>query len=285
MYFLGIDAGGSTCRARLTDKDGAIIGQGKAGPANARIGTEKVFVAIEEAYHLAMADAGLSAADSPRIQAGMGIAGINRIGAKEALLAMGFPFATVIINTDGYIANIGAHGGQDGGIVIIGTGSIALGYVEGRDVKVGGYGFPISDEGSGAYIGLQAIRKTLRAADGRHKHSDLTQALFSRYDNQTDRIVSWMDKATATDYATLAPLVTQAAKEGDHHGRAITQHAAHHIEMMIRALYKAGIPRCALLGGLSGLISPWLSPDVRAMLVEPMGDALDGALQMARQTL
>jgi len=59
----------------------------------------------------------------------MGIAGINRIGAKEALLAKGFPFASVIINTDGVIANIGAHGGQDGGIVIIGTGSIALGHV------------------------------------------------------------------------------------------------------------------------------------------------------------
>ncbi len=283
MFFLGIDAGGSTCRARLTDKAGTIIGHGKAGPANARIGTDKVFAAIEEAYQLAMADAGLSPADSPRIRAGMGIAGINRIGAKEALLAKGFPFASVTINTDGYIANIGAHGGQDGGIVIIGTGSIALGQVAGRDIKVGGYGFPISDEGSGAYIGLQAIRKTLRAADGRSEHSDLTRALFHRYDNQTDQVVSWMDTATATDYATLAPMVTQAAKEGDHHGRVITQHAGHHIEMMIRALYKAGIPRCALLGGLADLILPWLSPDVRAMLVAPLGDALHGALQMARQ--
>ncbi|MDQ7078655.1 MAG: BadF/BadG/BcrA/BcrD ATPase family protein [Robiginitomaculum sp.] len=170
-----------------------------------------------------------------------------------------------------------------GGIVIIGTGSIAFGHVEGKDVKVGGYGFPISDEGSGAYIGLQAIRKTLRAADGRCKHSDLTRTLFRRYDNQTDQVVGWMDTATATDYATLAPMVTQAAKEGDYHGRVITQHAAHHIEMMIRALYKAGIPRCALLGGLADLILPWLSPDVRATLVAPKGDALDGALQMARQ--
>ncbi|PHS28806.1 MAG: N-acetylglucosamine kinase [Robiginitomaculum sp.] len=283
MYFLGIDAGGSTCRARLTDKGGTVIGQGKAGPANARIGTDEVFAAIEEAYHQAITEAGLNPADRARIRAGMGIAGINRIGAKEMLLAKGFPFASVIINTDGYIANIGAHGGEDGGIVIIGTGSIALGHVKGKDFKVGGYGFPISDEGSGAYIGLQAVRKTLRAADGRIEHSDLTRDLFRRFEDQTDLVVGWMDRATATDYATLAPLVTQAAKDGDHHGRVITQHAAHHIEMMIRALYKAGIHRCALLGGLSDLITPWLSPDVRAMLVEPKGDALDGALQMARQ--
>jgi glucosamine kinase len=93
-----------------------------------------------------------------------------------------------------------------------------------------------------------------------------------------------MDQACATDYATLAPLVAQAAKDGDHHGRVITQHAAHHIEMMVRGLFKAGIPRCALLGGLADLMTPWLSPDVRAMLVEPAGDALDGALQMARHS-
>ncbi|PHS21666.1 MAG: N-acetylglucosamine kinase [Robiginitomaculum sp.] len=282
-YFLGIDAGGSTCRARLSDEAGAIIGQGKAGPANARIGIDKVFCAIEHAYNLAIEDAKLDQHQIASIRAGMGIAGINRIGAKEALLTKGFPFASVIINTDGYIANIGAHGGKDGGIVIIGTGSIALGHVMGADIKIGGYGFPISDEGSGAYIGLQAIRKTLHAADRRSEHSDLTRTLFNRFENQTDLVVRWMDGATATDYAALAPLVTQAAKDGDPHGRVITQHAAHHIEMMIRALYKAGVPRCALLGGLSALIMPWLSPDVRAMLVEPAGDALDGALQMAHQ--
>jgi glucosamine kinase len=68
---------------------------------------------------------------------------------------------------DAVIACIGAHGGRDGGIVIIGTGSAGLALVEGRVVKVGGYGFPISDEASGADLGLQALRMALRAHDGR----------------------------------------------------------------------------------------------------------------------
>ena len=65
------------------------------------------------------------------------------------------------------IACLGAHGGRDGGIVIAGTGSVGLAMVNGREFRIGGYGFPISDEGSGAEIGLHAIRLALRAHDKR----------------------------------------------------------------------------------------------------------------------
>ena len=198
--------------------------------------------------------------------------------------AQAFPFQSTIIHNDAYIANLGAHSGQDGGVVIVGTGSIAIGRVEGVDVRAGGYGFPISDEGSGAYIGLQAIRITLRASDGRISHSELTQDLFQKYNCQTHEIVSWMDKAKAADYAALAPIVLQAAEKGDRHGRLITRHAANHIDVMVRSLYNAGVPRCALLGGLAASIEPWLAPDIRTELVTPEGDALDGALLLARQT-
>jgi glucosamine kinase len=285
MYFLGIDAGGSTSRARLTDEAGAIIGQGTAGPANTRIGIKKVFSTIQDAYNQAIDEAKLDDDAVASIHAGMGVAGINRAGAKEALQAQPFPFRSIVITTDSIIANLGAHGGQDGGVVIVGTGSIAIGCSAGQDIRIGGFGFPVSDEGSGAYIGLQAIRKTLRASDGRIEHSGLTRDLLRRFDHQIYTIVGWMDNANATDYAALAPLVLQAANAGDRHGHTIISHSAHHIEMMVRGLYNANISRCALLGGLSGPILPWLSPDVRAMLVKPKGDALDGALQLARHNL
>ena len=71
------------------------------------------------------------------------------------------PFASVRFISDGLAACLGAHGGADGAIVVAGTGSIGVGLIGGRELRFGGYGFPISDEGSGADIGLQAIRLAL----------------------------------------------------------------------------------------------------------------------------
>lgn len=284
MYFLGIDAGGSKCRARLTDASGHVIGHGLSGPANVRIGVPKVFAAIVDAYSQATKQAKLDAQAIASIHAGIGIAGIGREGAKEELQAQPFPFHTIKINSDGYIANMGAHSGRDGGIVVIGTGSIAVGREAGKDIQIGGYGFPISDEGSGAYIGLQAIRMTLRASDGRIAHSSLTDDFLQKFNNETRSIVGWMDKANATDYASLAPLVVQAAEAGDEVGRVILEKAASHIEMMVQGLLQAGVPHCALTGGLSKSLEPWLSSEIQAKLVMPDGDALDGALWLARHS-
>jgi glucosamine kinase len=281
--YLGIDAGGTHCRARLTDHSGAVIGQGVSGPANVNIGIANVFSAIQDAYQQAIAEAKLGAQDIAAIRAGIGVAGLGREGAKQDLQAQAFPFRSTRIHNDAFIANMGAHTGRDGGIVIVGTGSIAIGRVKDKDVRAGGYGFPVSDEGSGAYIGLQAIRITLRTSDGRISHSELTQHLFEKYNNQTHEIVRWMDQATAADYAALAPIVLQAAESGDRHGRLITRHSANHIDSMVRSLFNAGVPRCALLGGLAASIEPWLAPDIRAEIIKPEGDALDGALLLARQ--
>lgn len=282
MYFLGIDAGGTKTKARLTDRTGATIGEGVSGPGNIRMGTPKVFASISDAYAQAIESAGLSSDQVATIRAGLGVAGLGRPGGLETLEAQPFPFQNTIIVNDARIANIGAHGGGDGGIVIIGTGSIGIARVKEKDIRVGGYGFPISDEGSGAYIGLQAIRITLRASDGRLEHSDLTRAVFEKFDRDTQAIVNWMDSATATEYATMAPEVVNAAEAGDYHGRLITSHAAWHIEIMVRALFGFDVPRVTLVGGLAQRVEPWMSPDIRLKLSLPKGDALDGALWVAR---
>ncbi len=282
---MGVDAGGSKCSARLADASGHIIGRGLSGPANINTGIGNVFSTILEATSQAISEAKLDTQAIPTIRASIGVAGIGREGAKAALQAQEFPFHSTNIYTDGFIANTGAHSGADGGIVIIGTGSIAIGRLGGKNIRIGGYGFPISDEGSGAYIGLRAIRITLRASDGRILHSDLTRQLFQKFGRKTHGIIAWMDKATAADYAVLAPIVVEAAEAGDRQGRMIIRHAANHIDLMVCGLYKSGVPRCALLGGLAPKIKPWLSPDTSAKLVKPDGDALDGALWLARQGL
>src|SRR5262249_33462704 len=164
-------------------------------------------------------------------------------------------------------ACLGAHADRDGGIVIVGTGSIGFALVGGREARVGGYGFPISDEGSGADLGLHAIRLALRAFDERAVGSGLTREVMLRFHNDPYEAVAWMDRATATDYATFAPLVMRHADAGDSVARRIVRDAAEQIDELVRRLADYGAGRVALLGGLASPMQPWLAPDVQRRLV------------------
>jgi glucosamine kinase len=148
---------------------------------------------------------------------------------------------------------------------------------------VGGYGFPISDEGSGADLGLRAIRLALRALDDRAEASQLTAEILGRFHDEPFEVVAWMDRATATDYANFAPLVMRHADQGDPVGRRIVQAGAKQIDDLVRVLTERGAPRVALIGGLANAIEAWLTPDVRRCLSPPEGDAISGAIILAHQ--
>jgi glucosamine kinase len=263
--FVGVDGGGTGCRARIVDADGSLLGTGIAGPAALRIGVDRALAEVEKAA--------------------VGLAGIGRKGVLEQLEQRPHPFRSVIYAHDATIACIGAHGARDGGIVIVGTGSVGFAVVGGHEVRVGGYGFPISDEGSGADLGLHAIRLALRAYDERAVETSLTRDVMMRFHNDPFEVVAWMDHATATDYATFAPLVMRHADAGDPVARRIVRDAAEQIDELVRRLFECGASRIALLGGLASSMEPWLAPDVQRRLVPVEGDALDGALHLARRAV
>ncbi|RYY43692.1 MAG: ATPase [Sphingomonadales bacterium] len=280
-YFLGIDAGGSHCRSRLADDTGHILGEAEGGPANTRVGIEMLHATLDEVAHAAIAAAGLDTAAVATIRAGMGIAGIGRTGLREQIEALPFPFASAAFATDAVIANLGAHAGQDGATLIIGTGSVAMVSTGGRNFTIGGYGFPISDEGSGAALGLSAMRHALRALDGRSEPTALSKALTADFAHDTAQAVAWMDVATPRDYAAFAPLVMDYAEAGDTIARSIVEDAVSHIERFIETIFARGAERCALAGGLSARIQPWLRARTVERLSAPVTDPLDGALLLA----
>ncbi|MCP8936969.1 N-acetylglucosamine kinase [Alsobacter sp. SYSU M60028] len=281
--FIGVDGGGTGCRARVEDAEGNVRGAGISGPATTRLGFDQAMESIETAMQGALEEAGQKPEDRASIHVGIGLAGLGRKGAREALEARPHAFASVSFATDGLIACLGAHSGQDGGIVIVGTGSFGLARVAGQEIRLGGYGFPISDEGSGADLGLQSIRLALRAYDGRLDSTPLLADVLARFGGDPAEAVAWMDKASATEYATFAPLVMRHADNGDPAGRRIVQGAAEQIDGLVRALVERGAPRIALIGGLSSAIEPWLAPDVRRKLKPVDSDAVSGAILMARE--
>jgi glucosamine kinase len=283
--FVGVDGGGTGCRARIEDSEGRLLGTGIAGPAALRIGVDRALAEVEKACCGAIEEAGLGADALNSLHAAVGLAGIGRRGAIEQIALQPHPFRSVVYAHDATIACIGAHGARDGGIVIVGTGSVGFALVGGREIRVGGYGFPISDEGSGADLGLHTIRLALRAYDERAVATSLTRDVMMRFHNDPFEAVAWMDQATATDYATFAPLVMRHADAGDPVARRIVRDAAEQIDELVRRLVECGAPRVALLGGLASSMQPWLAPDVQRRLVPIEGDAVDGALHLARRAV
>ena len=283
--FVGVDGGGTGCRARIEDAAGGLLGTGIAGPAALRLGIDRALTEVEKACHAAIQEAGLNSNVLSSVHAAIGLAGVGRKGALEQLTLRQHPFRSVVYVNDATIACIGAHGGRDGGIVIVGTGSVGLAVVGGREIRVGGYGFPISDEGSGADLGLHAIRLALRAYDERAVGTTLTRDVMTRFHNDPFEAVAWMDQATATDYATFAPLVMRHADAGDSVARRVIRDAAEQVDDLVRRLCECGASRVALLGGLASSMQPWLAPDVQRRLVPIEGDAVDGALRLARRAV
>jgi glucosamine kinase len=239
--------------------------------------------AVRTASMAAAIDAGLLPTALAQTTAGVGLSGIDRKGAREALLSFPHPFRKVVYASDATVACLGAHSGRDGGIVVVGTGSVGFATVKGRELRIGGYGFPISDEGSGADLGLQAVRLALRAHDGRARPTSFLLEVMGRLGPDPFTLIAWAEQATATEYASLAPVTLSHAEAGDPFAEEIVAEGARHVDVLIRSLVEFGAPRISLLGGLASRLVQWLSPDVLHVLSPPEGDAVAGALLLARR--
>lgn len=282
ILLLGIDGGGSRCRARLCTMAGTKLGEGSGGPANIRHGVEQSFVSILQATTRCMSAAGLSPRDLKRIVACLALAGASEPPLLDAARRHRHPYRAAVFVTDAQAACIGAHGGRDGGIIVVGTGSIGWAEVDGRQHRVGGWGWPVSDEASGAWLGCEALRRTLWAHDGRTVWTPLLTALFARFRSSPHAIVRWMTSALPGDFARLAPAVVEHAAAGDPVAVELLQLAGGHVDALAQRLLAFGVDRLALVGGLAASIEPWVADATRQHLVAPLDDAVAGALQLAR---
>lgn len=289
---MGVDGGGTKCRARVAegvgDGDSAggssrALGEGVGGPANIWRDPVLAMGSVVEASRAALRAAGLAEGALAEIHAGLGLAGAGQQSAIERFAALPHPFASISVETDAYAAWLGAFGGQDGGIVIVGTGSCGLACVGGIKTYVGGFGAEISDEGSGAAIGREAIRRALWAADGRAPMTGLAAALLASFEGGREPIIEWARAAGPLDFARYAPLVLEHARTGDALGVALAREAAGEIARIAERLLSVGAPAIALLGGLAEPLLPWLPASLTARLVAPRADAMEGAILMAKR--
>jgi glucosamine kinase len=285
ILYLGVDGGGTGCRARLVDAAGTVLGEGKAGAANIRLGLDVSWRQILLAADQALDQAGLDRTALPRIHAGLGLAGITGPADAARVVAAAPNFAGVAAETDAHTACLGAFGGRDGAILILGTGSAGYAIVDGVSHPIGGWGFEISDDGSGAQLGREAVRAAVRAYDGLGPASNFTLAIMARLGGHPPDVVAWVNGAKPGDYGSMAPLVLDFARRNDPVAVDLVRQAAGHVENFIRRLVALGAGRVALMGGLGPVLEDWLDDKSRGVLAAAEGDAMDGAVLLARRVI
>jgi glucosamine kinase len=259
-----------------------VLGEGAGGPANVRFGLEETFGAVVRAAAQCLHAAGLPPSALGRTVACLALAGASEPAHLKAARVHRHPFRAAVVTSDAHAACLGAHGGEDGGVIIVGTGTIGWAIVAGREHRVGGWGFPASDEGSGAWLGCEAVRRVLCAHDGRIAWTPLLAELFAAFRCDPHALVRFSLQARPRDFGRLAPAVVEHARRGDPAGRELMQLAAGHVDALARRLIAFGAARLCLAGGLAEAIVPWLVDETRRGLTAPRGDALSGALGLAR---
>jgi glucosamine kinase len=281
--FLGIDAGGTHCRARLVDANGKVLGTGHAGPANLTIGIAKAHRAILGASRQAFAMARLGRPAMRRTHAGIGIAGVDDPGRARKIEACRFAFASVTIRSDAEAACIGAHGGADGGVLVLGTGSNGLVRKKGRLYRVSGGGFLVSDLASGAVVGHAAVRQAMSAHQGVIKASPLTRRIMRRFGNDPLKLLAWATAATPARWGEFAPLVFTAADDADPVAVRLLADATADVVRMLDRMIGLGARRIAMVGGLAEGYARRLPRRFARVIVAPRHDALTGAIDLARE--
>lgn len=282
--FLGVDGGATRSRGRLEDAKGTVLATAMAGPANVHRDRDGACRSIEALAHDCLQSAGLRRSAITETYAGLGLAGLGQQRDRERMAQWRHPFLGVSLTTDAHVACLGAFGGRKGTALVVGTGSCAVALVGARTRRVGGWGFPISDGGSGAWLGLRAIQHALAVHDGVVAAEDpLSETVLDRFENDPEEIVAWARTARPSAFAELAPLVVDAAGAGVGSADAILSEGGRLLSDLARAALIEGSEGLAVLGGLSATMTPYLDPGLQARIIQPKDTAEAGAVLLAKE--
>lgn len=299
-YFLGVDGGASKTAAVVIDEKGEPLGQGLAGGSNhLRVGLDIATRNIERAVNIALVEAGMAIREVE--YAYCGIAGSDHKDHHERVveaLRIFFPRGNFVVDNDARIALTGAIGFGSGVVVISGTGSVAFGRnAEGKELRAGGWGPTIGDEGSGFSIARDGLTAIVRAYDGRGPATRMTDLLRDGWDISNPADLPRFVYAPSThhdDIARYGKLVIDAAGESDRVALDILDHAGRELaECVIAVARRLGMSSeefpVACVGGAfrAGelLLAPFrdqLARELpRARLTSPLHTPVEGAAMMA----
>jgi glucosamine kinase len=282
-FFIGVDGGGSGTRVRIERSNGVPVGEGDSGPSGLLHGIKNAWHSVEDAAAKAFKAGGLDVPPRGMIAIGLGLAGVHNPQWAGSFVEANPGYGAVALETDAYTTVLGAHGGQPGAIIALGTGSVGeVLLADGTRREVGGWGFPAGDEAGGAWLGLAAVNHVQQVLDGRVQGGAFASAVAVACGGERHAIQVWLANATQTSYARLAPIVLQHANN-DPTAREILLEAGRQVDLIATALDPERKLPIALCGGLSEPMRAYLPVDLLHRIVPPQGDSAAGALRLIRK--
>jgi glucosamine kinase len=270
---IGIDGGGTSCRAALVLGDRRFDAFG--GPANVNIDFDAAVATIDVVLAGLVGQAGLSRDDLRQMPGHFGLAGVMSPEMGRAV-ADALNLQSTAVTDDHPTTIVGALGAADGAVAAIGTGSF-LGRQSAKQTRsIGGWGYRIGDQASGAWLGRRLLEQVLLVRDGVAPDGPLIRSIAA-YDFGPGGIVGFSFRASPADYARFAPVIVAS---DDPFAIRLMQEGAAYIRDGIAALgWHDGQALC-LTGGLGATYARHLGiPTTPAK-----GSALDGALILAGRT-
>jgi len=302
--FLGIDGGGSKTSCLIGDET-SVLGVGTGGASNVvRVGEEQARESLATAIRQACRVANLERSHISNVC--VGLAGAARPEISELVKDM---VSEVIVGEikpseikvvgDMVIALEAAFGSGPGVIVIAGTGSIAYGRnSEGQTARAGGWGFAISDEGSGHWIGRTAVAAAIGAWDEHPEQNvRLIEILLKSWHLETiEQLVPAANATPPPDFAALFPSVLALADSGDRIARDVLTQAGTHLANLAGILFRrlfqnSDTVPVAMSGGVFGssvlvrqfFYNSLCSGHPNAVLNPSVIEPVRGALELARK--
>ncbi len=295
--FLGIDGGGSKTSCIIGDES-SVLGRGNSAGSNVvRVGERQARKSLGAAIRQACAATNIGPEQVEKTCVGIAGGTLPEIAAVVHRAVSEFVSGEIIVVGDMVIAMEAAFGAGPGVIVIAGTGSIVYGRnSKGRTARAGGWGFAISDEGSGHWIGRSAVAACMRAYDemGIDNKSLLLDRIMKSWDLSTrEQLVIAANKSP--DFAGLFPAVLAAADAGDEMARTVLTQAGAELAALAkivaaRLFSPAKAVPVAVSGGVfsnSALVRQVLydrlsAENPRVLPNAALVDPAKGALELAR---
>ena len=279
QFFVGIDGGGTGCRAALADASGTILAEAAGGPANIASdlnGAASNILAVTRDALTQVVGASEIAAELARLRVAMGLAGANIPACADRLRGR-LPFTAPRIVSDAVTAVKGALHDGDGIVAAIGTGSVFVRQWKGVVRGIGGRGLILGDEGSGAWMGRALLAASLRAADGFADLTPLLQSVLDELDGD-DGVMAHAASAIPADFARFA---RRLVGSDDPAALRIMAQARGDIAASIALLQPDPPLPVVFLGGLGGHFAPQFKAEYTVQ--SALGSGVDGALWLALQ--
>jgi glucosamine kinase len=225
MIVLGIDGGGTRTRGTVVVDGKRLAFAEKGSIKRLRVGAE-----VAEANLRALLTELFEKTGAVKIDAAtVGVASAALPGVAEWITAVfeDFGITKSEVVGDEVIALDAAVKGGPGILQIAGTGSNCIGRApDGSRECAGGWSSRLGDEGSGYWIGVNAVRQALRAYD-REQPTRVLDEVGKLWGTSTiDELVNMGDGTPGPDFAALAPTISRLAEEGDAVAAAVLKQAA-----------------------------------------------------------